>query len=202
MIAALSLWLTRWAFVLSHRLSLYGLKSKLYRFFFEGRFREVLITGERSVEAIVKHVRREAWRADGWRSLYDAISYPGKAELVFRGHLKPSSDFDCDDFAVWAVAKLRASRGQIARLEDAHLLTVVWREPSGKTQGHNVAAFLASGAWWAIDYDKHLGPYASVEQLAETITHRYAENWPQAKRVGHALHTLDLRCVHAMRGVG
>ena len=130
-------WLCRVAMWLHMRLDLYRWKSAAYRALFERRFAAYPLRPYRSFRELAAFLRSLTWVSDGWRQLWDAISYPGKVEYVGSGGDRRVGD--CDEFAIYAAVAVSRSveEGVFTPEAKTWLLTVTWLK-GFKPGGHNV----------------------------------------------------------------
>lgn len=157
---------------------LYQIKSYIYRAIFERDLRNVKLTTWSSLEDIALFIHPEAWRADGWKTLYDAVSYPGKAQLVFEGKLTPTADFDCDEFAIWLAASLELCKAadSIKGLQEIVMMSINWANEGFAIEGHNVCVFkMANDGFYVMDYGMPVGPFNSPTEAACDVVRRYSK---------------------------
>lgn len=159
-----------WLYLATH---LYRVKSWLYRKLFEHGVKWYPVQTHRDLDALAATLRKMNWTADGWRQLWDAISYPGAVQARM-----DSGNFDvgdCDEFAIYIAAVVKKSR--IPGVTNPRLLTVVWQEKDGTLGGHNVCLLEFQGApddqrHGYMDYGMPRR-YASVEGCVQGVLQRY-----------------------------
>lgn len=160
-------------------LHLYRLKSIVYRLLFEREFRDVKLSLFHSFQDIAEVIRPDAWRADSWETLFDAVSYPGKAQRVFEGTLHPTKNFDCDEFAIWLTAVLERCKNAetIEGIKGVAMMSVIWATEGFGINGHNVCLFARQAGtefgFYVMDYGMPTGPFLSAAEAARNVVHRY-----------------------------
>lgn len=173
---------TYWCF----KLRVYQLKSYVYRWIWEREYQDIRISTFESLQKLAKHIKPQWWRADGWRQLWDATSYPGKAELVFRGIVNPPiQGFDCDDYAVFLTAAITESLAQGVLTDLVHrpkILNVMWFE-SWIPHGHSVCLLVippslesSTVRYSYMDYGIPSHPQNSVQEVVDLIRANYSEH--------------------------
>lgn len=172
MTAIIAIWhfLVRALVRIATTLHLYRLKSMLYRLIFERGFRDVKLSVWHSFDDIANFILPETWRADSWETLFDAVSYPGKAQLVFEGKLGPTKNFDCDEFAIWLTATLeRCKNAGTLNVSGVGMMSCIWAEDGFKIKGHNVCLFRMPTGFYVMDYRMPLGPYETPAEAARDV---------------------------------
>lgn len=207
MIRALWLFVCRLAVYLFLASHLYRFKSYLVNVFREPRDvgLETLLTFRHFRELTEFCGNGSRWRADGWRSLWDAVHSPEYCQRAFTGVYTVESDLDCDDHARYAVAAINhsvregewqsqwanpiaLSVGWVDGYKPAgHMVTVVSKE-SDRVEMWG-ARFTGREYYWG-DYHGLLGPFASLSQVAENVRSVYA---PGSSAIGYCAHDEDLR---------
>lgn len=167
-------WICRiscWLFLRGH---LYRFKSWLYRETFEYPYKHTELTIYTSLGDLATFLRKLIWTADSWEELFDAISYPGKVEVV--GTTGDRKVGDCDEFAVYiANAVIRSIKaGYLPEVRTAKMMAVTWCE-GWKPGGHNVAVLeMTDGRVAYMDYGMPI--YGSdVEDLVKRVMQRYTD---------------------------
>jgi hypothetical protein len=133
--------------------------SWIYRRTWERRWRYYPLPLYRTMNAVVADVDQMHWTADGWRQLWDAISWPNAVWGRLRtGNPKVG---DCDEFAIFQANVIRNSvrKGCFEpdrpdmKIMSTFLLTVCWVDKNGKMSGHNVCLLYrrASAEWHGSD---------------------------------------------------
>lgn len=167
----------------------YKARSDIYRTIWEQQFKDVPLSRLNSLDEVAAMIRPGAYRPDSWRSLFDSVGYPGKAQLVFEGKLEPSEDFDCDDFAVWVTAVLTEGQKRMG-IFDVTQTSVFWG-----MSGHVVCSFVKEGAWHYMDYGPSVGPFASLADLAAYVAKTSGKG---AKPLIAARHDTSLRLIDTL----
>lgn len=181
---------------------LYGLWSRMYRFLWECGYDDAITTFS-TVKQLGEFltVRREMWRADSWRQMFDAVSRPERVERIFCGLEEPVHGLDCDEFAIWTGAALRRSRLLGVMTEDVSniaMLTVTWRDVTGLL-GHNACLFRYKGSWVFVDYGMPRGHSDTIEGTVKLLLAEYAEK--DAELITWSLHDVTkLRHIETHRG--
>lgn len=165
----------------------YGWWSRLYRRIWEGAFdidskaHLDLVLHAHTFETlhdVAMYLKEKAvlWRSDGWRQLFDAVSYPARADALFAGRIGDLHGLDCDEFAVWA-SFLVNMRRHVWGVEGAWMLTVTWMgDTVGSLNGHNVCGIeWADGTFSYMDYGSPSQRVASWEAVVEQVREKYAE---------------------------
>ena len=163
----------------------YRLRNHLYRTIWERKFRNVQLSKFDSLEDVSAFIKPRLYRPDGWRSLWDAVGYPGKAQRVFEGEAI-DAEFDCDDFAIWITAVLTEAQARLG-ISNVSYTSIFW----GKS-GHAVCTFMKDGKWYFIDYGRPVGPFSTRADVAEHVAKAYGNG---AKPWFLARHDLSLRLI-------
>jgi len=163
----------------------YRLRNHLYRTIWERKFRNVQLSKFDSLEDVSAFIKPRLYRPDGWRSLWDAVGYPGKAQRVFEGEAI-DAEFDCDDFAIWITAVLTEAQARLG-ISNVSYTSIFW----GKS-GHAVCTFMKDGAWHFMDYGLPVGPFSTRSDIAEHVAKTYGKG---AKPWFLARHDLSLRLI-------
>ena len=127
------LWLYRWACYLASRF-LYGPWSKLYRWFFERKYKKLPEDTPWTSLQVLDFFRECTWTKDKWYMLFDMISKPEKFYETKEG--------DCDEFACFAGAVMEEPR---------YILSVNWYDPRKGMKtfgGHNVLIYFKVASGW------------------------------------------------------
>lgn len=145
------------------------------------------------------------WRADGWRSLWDAVHSPQYAQQAFAGVYPAETDLDCDDHARFAAAAIEHSIAEGEWRQSfgtPRLLTVTYLKGL-KPGGHVVTVvskesdrvemwgsrFSGREYYWG-DYGGLLGPFASIADVARNVRSVYA---PGSSAIVHCVQDVALR---------
>lgn len=187
------LFLCRLSSFLYLRLSGYKTWSNIYRAIWEREFRDIPLRVFGDLPTLEALLQKNAlkWRADSWKQLFDAVSYPAKAQLVFEGTYAPDSGFDCDDFACFTTNVLEKSL-VLAKfpVSAPRFFTVMWLK-GWKAAGHNVTLVtLEDGSFAYLDYGAVTGVATTPEGVAANVMNRYASEG--ARRIGWAISKGDL----------
>jgi len=155
--------------------------SAIYRFFWERQFKNIPLKSISNLQAYYALLAANAkmWRADGFRELFDAVSYPAKAQEVFAGRFIPTEGFDCDDFAIHTVNLLKQSIDDGTLIREAKdpadplFLSVCWMQ-GWKLNGHNVVVVKTEGQYACIDYGAPWAFADTIEGVAHIIKESHA----------------------------
>jgi hypothetical protein len=199
------MWLVRALIWLVFTTRLYTLWSRVYRWLYE---REVMSTTALKTFETVRELgqylnaRKELWKADSWKQLFDAISSPEYAQQCFEGLVEPRSGLDCDEYAVFAANALKKSLllGRMALTEEVsapQMLSVMWRDGDG-LNGHNVCLARIKGSWVYMDYGAPRGHSYDIRGVALAVLKEYAK--PDAELLAHARMAPDLKLLEIKRG--
>jgi len=203
---ALRYWLVRFSVQAATYLHWYRVKSYVYRWLFERKYRDVPLLRFTNLNELVAFIRPGLWMPDGWRSGWDATGYPGKAQTLFEaaqevalGLRKPFSytDFDCDEFAIFIAAALaqHARENPRAEIYDASVMAVTWAE--GRTvEGHNVCLYRRPEGFYWVDYSVPHGPFLSVETAARDVAAFHGG--PGETPLVYCRHDVNLRPIDAV----
>lgn len=195
-----SIWLflcRLWTF-LYMRLGVYKFWSNVYRFFWEQPFRPIKLHVFPDLPALGKFLSASAtkWRADSWKQLWDAVSYPQTAQAIFEGTYNPKYGCDCDEFAIFITCVLE-KMSAVGTLEYAlglpvaepKFFTVMWMDGWTPT-GHNVCLVrVPDGRYAFMDYGMPSGHSTTIAGVAAAIVAAYA---PKADLLGWAIAKSDL----------
>lgn len=123
-------------------------------------------------------VNAHKWRADSWKQMWDAVSYPAKAQAVFDGTYDPPDGCDCDEFAIFICNSvergLATGAMKAGEVSNPKFVTIVWLE-GWRATGHNVCLVtLADGKLAYLDYGLPIAPSATVSELTQKVVSRYA----------------------------
>lgn len=178
------LFLCRLGTFLYLQLHIYKIWSNIYRFFRERRFRDIPLRHFSDLKDLGKYLSENSgkWTADKWEQLFDAVSYPSKAQEVFDDKFKPTSGFDCDDYAIYitnvlerslAIATMPAASTAIP-VADPRFFTVTWLE-GWKPGGHNTCLVKTpDGRFAYMDYGMPTGHATTPGSVARNIIDAYA----------------------------
>lgn len=169
------------------RLGLYRLKSRLYRFLFERKYRDVPVRPVSTLIEIGRRLGPKWWRADNWRQLWDAVSYPGRVQAYIDEGVPPLSGFDCDEFAIYTAHVLNVSR--LRYVYSPRFVTVLWRK-GWLVEGHNVCAYSDGEELGFYDYGVWRVGHSDYAALARSVCAEFA---PGAEPMAFAVHDLELR---------
>ena len=177
---AIALFFYRFGMWLYFKLHICQFWSGLYRFIWERKFLKVQLRTYSDLQTLGDYLRNNAgkWTADSWKQLWDAVSYPQKAQEAFDGNLKADSGLDCDEFAIYSVAVLEKSLAQGTLhwrvVADPRLLTVMWQ--GKKAGGHNVCLVLLpeKNLYAFMDYGVPRGEARTPAEVARNVVDIYA----------------------------
>lgn len=159
----------------------YKLWSKIYRFLWERKWRDVELKTFTTIAEMAKFVGGPGhWRADSWRALWDSVSSPQRVQQIFAGiEPQPEHDLDCDDYMSFEAAVLHKSlkEGVLKEpdLAAVHCLTITWLEAGTVFgSGHNVTLLeYKDGLWGYIDYFLPSSRVMSREAVVTMVRNRY-----------------------------
>jgi hypothetical protein len=187
-----------WAYL---GLRIYKAKSWAYRWLFEGRYRDVKVFTYATLQLLAARLRPSWYRPDGWRQLFDAVSYPGRVEAIWESGVPPKDGLDCDEYAIYSVAAVEKSlasglmRGE--GITNPRLMTVMWLcADAWRPEGHNVCLMEVPqgegrfSKWTYMDYGNPGPHYESYADVATAIVTWYAGG--PAVLLGYAVQRLDL----------
>jgi hypothetical protein len=122
---------------------LYYLWSKVYRRLFEDKYKNMSIPDFDDLDSISSVLKKMKWKADDWRTLGDAISYP---EAVWARYIMNEPVHDCDEFSIFAakaIENLLAKQSYVDIGRVVGVLSMPWQVDGKKWKvgGHNVCAF-------------------------------------------------------------
>lgn len=122
------------------RCRLYFFWSKIYRFLFERKYNDIVLPKLHSIDTLSLLLGNMVWTKDKWWMLGDAIS---TAKAVYWRHLKGDPVGDCDDFAMFAMDRIKdmINRDIDTPIFNSHFLTCTWMDKNNKVKGHNVCVF-------------------------------------------------------------
>lgn len=177
----ISLWyaIVRVVIKLNFIFHVYRINSWVYRNIWERQCRNVPLRIWHKLSDLGHYIQRDAWRSDGFRGFFDAVSYPGKAELVFSGRLDPKEDFDCDDFAIFLAATLERCKnaGTIKGIVGVSMLSVNWGE-GWRINGHSVCLVSMAGeGFYYMDYGAPVGPFTTATDAAFHVVKSYGRGF-------------------------
>lgn len=167
------------------RLGLYRLKSNVYRWLFERRFRAVPVSPVKSVDELLPRLPPSWWRADSFAQAWDAVSYPGRVQSFINRGFPPARGFDCDEFAIYSSAVISQSWPGAP----VYFLTVLWLE-GWKIVGHNVCAYYTRAGYSFVDYREIREGFLSLKGIAYDVAFEFGG--PDCTPLAFAAHRLDL----------
>lgn len=180
--------------------------SRLYRWLWERKYRDVPLTEYTGFIELARVVRSKNWVADGPRQLWDAISTPQAAQWLIDARDSKQS-FDCDEFAIYLcnVIQRALQKGAFAdpNLVEACFFTVTWIVPStGEMGGHNVCGLRwnhkGKDVYGYMDYGMPLMAMFSWAEVAERVRIRYAGTH-KVVSLGWSRHTPELDFIEASK---
>jgi hypothetical protein len=160
------------------RLRLYYVWSKIYRFFFERKWRRIELLHAHSLEHIEEITGKMKWRKDTWHVLWDTISTP---KATYGRFLQGEPAGDCDDislFAVWCIEEYVDRSANPKGIGKIGLLSCPYIRDKGKGKigGHNVGVFqyvLKGTPYWAWISNWHKGRilwrFRSLEDIVRAV---------------------------------
>lgn len=178
------LFLCRLGTFLYIQLYIYKTWSNIYRFFRERQFRDIPLRPFSDLKALGKYLDANSgkWVADKWEQLFDAVSYPAKAQEVFDGKFVPTNGFDCDDYAIYTTTVLEMSLALATQptaaiaipVAEPRFFTVTWLN-GWKPGGHNVCLVKTpDGRYAFMDYGMPQGHADSPGGVARNVIDMYA----------------------------
>jgi hypothetical protein len=189
----------------------YQVKSVVYRFLWERKYLKAEIVTFATLAELSNFISHgDLWQPDSWRSGFDAVITPGRAQAIFSGaEPAPVEDFDCDDHAIFVVASAtRAIDRGVMHTEGVaqpRFFTVTWmRMDTGEATGHNVCLFeVPQGSdrpskWCFMDYGGPSAHLEEIHQVARAVMLNYAGG--PAKLLVWCVQTENLTPVLTHRG--
>lgn len=184
--------------------------TSIYRLIWERRWKNVTVPTYANLDTLGGYLRLNAnkWRADSWRQLWDAVSYPGKAKEAFEGSFIPENGLDCEDFSIFIVHTLKRSLDtgalHVAKdLATPQLFTVIWME-GWALRGHAVCLVRLPDYQFAfMDYGPPTGHALTPNEVAKNVMRAQTKATPNAPRlslVGWARFDENLRSVEVRFG--
>lgn len=174
--------------------------SKIYRFLYERKFKDVKLTKYANFTELSKFVGSQTWVADKFKQLWDATSTPQKVQWVADNTPKHEIG-DCDEFAIYSVNVVEdgLSDGTFndpnLHVQDAYMLTVCWVNQDNKLMGHNVC-LLDTGEdlkWRYMDYHMPSVAKATIGEIALLVAASFSGLG--TKSLGWVQVTKDLKFV-------
>jgi len=171
------LFLARLGTFLYLRLGVYRLWSNIYRAIWERRFRDIPLKIFMDLKELGRYLQENSgkWKADSWKQLFDAVSYPAKAQEVFDGRYEATEGLDCDDYSAYITNVLDLSLA-VTQLPVANprFFTVTWMN-GWKVGGHNVALVaVPDGGYAYMDYGMPTGHALTPDGVARNVINSYA----------------------------
>lgn len=156
--------------------------SYLYRFIWEREYRDRPVMIFNSIAELGRYLAPAAgkYKADSWRQLGDAVSYPQTAQAAFDGVTTPSSGIDCDEFAVFAANSIQRGLaiGVTKGGSEPKFMTITWMR-GWKAGGHNVCLVrLDNGDRAYLDYGAPKVLPEDLNLAAKLIAETYCQNQP------------------------
>jgi hypothetical protein len=158
--------------------------SRLYRSMAEKEYRYARVRPQADLPALIHFIKPAKYVPDGWTKLWDAISYPGRTQIILDA---PGSKEigDCDEYALFLATAIDESvrvrensmNWGTSRAFRTSMLTVFWVGDSGMG-AHNVCAiqWFGNEGFSYMDYGVPDGPAKSYETLAKLVASRYDKN--------------------------
>lgn len=168
------------------RSRLYFIWSKLYRFLFHKKYREVQLDIDLSPAAALKKMNKLTWTKDSVKEMGDALGSPQWVQHcineVLSGRAQPRGALDCDEFAVWSATC-------IDHTLFPGCLNVFWR--GKKFTGHNVCVYRMNMSLYYIGNWGVFGPFTMLKDIILDIIHKGAG--PAGELVGWTLFSKKLK---------
>jgi len=155
--------IVKYLHLLVHYCRIYSAWSKIYRFIWQRKYKNVKLKTGLSPEKVSRLMSRIEWKPDGLRELFDAVGSPNYVQYclnqILLGKEQPNTSLDCDDFAIWGL-------NVINEKYDPLFFTVSWFK-GWRANGHAVCLYRS------IDNKElyHLGnwgirgPFASIDEV-------------------------------------
>jgi hypothetical protein len=158
------------------KLRIYRAWSSLYRFIYERKYKDVKLPEYKTLREIVAFTKTLTWTADTFRELFDATSTPEKVQYIGTEGNKLVGD--CDEFAIYNAVSINNAieRGEMKECASAKIMAVMWMDPFGKTNGHNVALIEMAdhNAFTYMDYNVPSIYSMNVLDVANAVIHQYS----------------------------
>lgn len=177
--------------------------SRIYRWLWERKHKDVPLTEYMGFIELAKVVRKKNWVADGPLQLWDAISTPQTAQWLINAQDSKQA-FDCDEFAIYLCNviwnSMKKGTFNDPNLVEVCFMTVTWIVPeTGEMGGHNVCGlrwkYPESEVYGYMDYGMPLMAMFSWEEVEKRVRARYAG--PSSLSLGWCRHTPDLDFIEA-----
>lgn len=153
-------------------LNLYRIWSPIYRFVWERKYKNYPTALHTDWESLEIFVRAQVWTVDGWKQLWDAISYPGTVQYKSEHDHKIG---DCDEFAIYLVHSINKAKeqGYFPEVESAQFMTICWTH-GWHFEGHNVCLITwQNGSKSYMDYAWPSENRDTVEEVVQDVIHAY-----------------------------
>jgi hypothetical protein len=155
------MWFLRLLYLLAFRLQVYLLWSGVYRTLYHDRYLGITLQKDLIPSKVAEHQTRLHWIADGARELWDAVGSPHWVQKCVNAttlsRQQPSGSLDCDEFASWAAAVLKAEYSPC-------VLNVCWRD-KWFVKGHHVCLYILNEKYFHTGNWGNVGPYDSLHEL-------------------------------------
>lgn len=182
--------------------------SRLYRLIWEFKYRNYLLHPYESIQDLAKAINNMKWKADDWKQLWDAFSYPGTVQSVLDnggGYIGDCDEFACYEATVINNGIMGAYLKPFGNLRPvyAYILTVTWIDEDGEYGGHNVCLIKSFDQkrrqyfYSYMDYGLPNPEMKSIGEVVEQVLSNYGEN---ATLLAWAMHTPELEMVKAHMG--
>ncbi len=175
----------------------YPLWTRIHRTLFDRAARKTPLPVFKNIEEILPFLRGFVWRADSWIDLGDAMCTP---EMVWYRYLNNVDHKigDCDEFACFLSNVIQKSIEENvwkSIIEDPDIMTVMWLDPDGRPQGHNVCLLRLGPCYGYMDYDTPKWCGGKV-QVVQAVLKNYGRG---SNLIGWAVHSpkLKLREFHS-----
>ena len=169
--------------------------SKIYRWLWQGTYKEVKLDSNLSYVQANEKVNRLKWQKDGAWALGDACGSPNWVQYclnrVTAKMSQPEGYLDCDDFSVWCA-------NVVDPKYDPRIFTFSWMDKDGKLKGHAMCLVRQKDGRVCHIGNWHLyGPYSSLREACSVILTKTGSFEP----IGWALYTKDLKKIQCGRGM-
>jgi len=169
--------------------------SKIYRWLWQGTYKEVKLDSNLSYVQANEKVNRLKWQKDGAWALGDACGSPNWVQYclnrVTAKMPQPEGYLDCDDFSVWCA-------NVVDPKYDPRIFTFSWMDKDGKLKGHAMCLVRQKDGRICHIGNWHLyGPYTNLREACSVILTKKGTQEP----IGWSLLTKDLKKIQCGRGL-
>lgn len=153
---------------------LYRLWSSIHRFFFDRKWKNVVLP-KLTVDEAAERMHKFVWKRDGPSELFDAVCTPQKVHAVGFEENKSPHGNDCDEEGIYLANVIQPGYPTIG----ADFFTVTWyelptSELKGRFGGHNVCLLRQVDGFRYMDYGSPSKLCKSIDDVADLIIERYA----------------------------